>query len=46
MMWNIFRTKQGVLPGDKQSEEDPEMLVRQLKARFEQKMKELSNSIK
>jgi hypothetical protein len=44
-MWNIFKAKQNPQEG-KSFEEDPEQVARQLRAKFEQKMKVLSQNIK
>lgn len=44
-MWNIFKQRQPT-QGDKVNEEDPELITKQLRAKFEQKFKALSQQIK
>lgn len=44
-MWNIFKQRQPT-QGDKANEEDPELITKQLRAKFEQKFKALSQQIK
>jgi hypothetical protein len=44
-MWNIFRTKNSLQQEDRSSEEDAEHLIRQLRSKFEQKMKALTQDI-
>jgi len=44
-MWNIFKQRQPA-PGDRAVEEDPELVSRQLRAKFEQRFKALSQQIR
>lgn len=44
-MWNIFKAKQNPQE-DRAGEEDPEQIAKQLRIKFEQRMKLLSQNIK
>jgi hypothetical protein len=45
-MWNIFKSKQNLQQEERNNEEDAEQVIKQLKAKFEQKMKVLVQNIK
>jgi hypothetical protein len=44
-MWNIFKARQST-QGERLGEEDPELIARQLRTKFDQKFKALSQRIR